>query len=81
VTGVEVSRVTVHAAYRAMVEGERGFIVLSDRGEPPQIVVDIVPVERCSGRPLFWLVFRDDIMRLMDGEAIIHHVARMSSAA
>ena len=77
----EISRVSVMAAWRAIAAGERGFIVVSWRGNRPRIVVDIVPVARRSGRGLFWVVFADDTMRMMEGGAIIQHVARLSSAA
>ena len=77
----EISRVSVLAAWRAISAGERGFVVMSRRGARPQIVIDIVPVERRSGRGLFWVVFSDDTMRMMEGGASIHHVARLSSAA
>lgn len=77
----EISRVSVLAAWRAITAGERGFIVVSRLGARPQIVVDIAPVERRSGRGLFWVVFSDGTMRMMEGGASIHHVGRMSSAA
>jgi len=81
VSTCEISRVSVLAAWRAISAGERGFIVVSWRGNRPRIVIDIVPVERRSGRGLFWVVFSDDTMRRMEGGAVIQHVARLSSAA
>jgi hypothetical protein len=81
VAGYDVSRVTVMAAQRAIESGLNGFVLMTRPQARPEVIVDIIPAAHRSGRALYWLVFRDGSMRMLDGTAIIHHVARVSSAA
>lgn len=76
-----VDRVTVMAAYRAVCAGHVGFVLRSRPQARPEVIVDIVPAAHASGRALYWLVFRDGSMRMMDGTAIIHCVRGAQTAA
>jgi hypothetical protein len=64
--------ITVREAWYAMEEGEELFSASNPVTRGPRAIVDFVPIRSRTGRLLFWVVFDDGRMRIMDGDDTVY---------
>ena len=64
--------ITVREAWYAMEEGQDLFSVSNPLTRRSRAIVDFMPIRSRTGRLLFWVVFDDGRMKIMDGDDSVY---------